>query len=509
MPGVTQAVLLSWSVPPAASFALGLTALVYLRGWILLRRAGVPFVPPWRAASFLLGLLSLWIALASPLDTFSGFIITAHMLQHMLLMMVAPPLILLGAPLIPLVRGLPVFAAREFAGPFLNWRVAIRIGNALIHPLVALLLMGVVMFAWHTPRLYELALASSSWHEVEHACFFLMSLIFWWPVIQPWPSRARRPRWTVVPYLFIGDLQNTTLSAILIFSDRVIYPSYSTMPRLFGFSALHDQAAAGAIMWVLGGFAFVVPAIVIAVQCLQARPREQRVSLPRKLKSSSLDALFSLSHRLSFGGRWLRRRLSTRAVEAISFLLMFAVTGLGLAYLASNSSDDDDQVLRLHEQSGAFAVSVFAPAGDLAPGSSGFNVLVQDRDTQDALLDSTVSFRAQQTNSSNSTESVRATDDSENRLLQTASLNLPTAGDWTLAIEVTRGGQPAEFSLPLRVVKPEVGFSIPWSYLVLVAFTFLLFLTYVRRHWKDQTRRSIRALPTPTPESIQAKKLIY
>ena len=193
MPSISQAVLLSWSVPPAATLALVFTALIYLRGWILLRRAGVPFVAPWRAASFLLGLLSLWIALASPLDTFSGFIITAHMLQHMTLMMLAPPLILLGAPLIPLVRGLPVFAAREFAGPFLNWRVAIRIGNALIHPLVALLLMGVVMFAWHTPRLYELALASSSWHEVEHACFFLAALVFWWPVIQPWPSRTPEP----------------------------------------------------------------------------------------------------------------------------------------------------------------------------------------------------------------------------------------------------------------------------------------------------------------------------
>jgi putative membrane protein len=92
---IGQAVLLSWSVPPAASFALALTALIYLRGWILLRRAGLPYLPSWRAVSFLLGLLSLWIALASPLDTFSGFLLVAHMTQHMLLMMVAPPLILL------------------------------------------------------------------------------------------------------------------------------------------------------------------------------------------------------------------------------------------------------------------------------------------------------------------------------------------------------------------------------------------------------------------------------
>ena len=509
MPSISQAVLLSWSVPPAATLALVFTALIYLRGWILLRRAGVPFVAPWRAASFLLGLLSLWIALASPLDTFSGFIITAHMLQHMLLMMVSPPLILLGAPLIPLVRGLPVFAAREFAGPFLNWRVAIRIGNALIHLLVALLLMGVVMFAWHTPRLYELALASSSWHEVEHACFFLAALVFWWPVIQPWPSRTRWPRWAAVPYLIIGDLQNTTLSAILALSDRVIYPSYATMPRLFGFSALHDQSAAGAIMWVIGGFAFVVPAIVIAIQCLQTRPLEQRASPPRKVESSSVDALVSLSHRLAFGGRWLRRRLSARTVEAISFLLIFAVMGLGLAHLASSSSDDDDQVLRLHEQSGAFAVSLFAPAGDLETGPTDFSVLVQDRSTQDVLLDSTVSLRAQQTKSSNSTESVRAADESENKLLQTASLNLPAAGDWTLAIEVARGGQHVEFSFPLRVTRPEAGFAMPWSYAVLAAFSALLLFAYVRRHRIARPRRAVQPSPPPLPESAQTKKLSY
>ncbi|MGC2109432.1 MAG: cytochrome c oxidase assembly protein, partial [Candidatus Korobacteraceae bacterium] len=240
MQPTSQAVLRSWSIPPAATFALALTALVYLRGWILLRRAGLPFLPPWRAASFLLGLLSLWVALASPFDTFSGFVLTAHMLQHMMLMMVAPPLLLLGAPLVPLVRGLPVFAAREFAGPFLNWRLANRIGTFLTNPIAALLLMGGTMFAWHTPRMYELALASSSWHEVEHACFFLTSLIFWWPVIQPWPSRAQWPRWAVIPYLLIGDLQNTILSATLIFADRVLYPSYATTPRLFGFSAQQD-----------------------------------------------------------------------------------------------------------------------------------------------------------------------------------------------------------------------------------------------------------------------------
>src|SRR5208283_6204462 len=99
-------------------------------------------LPPWRAITFLAGFFSLWVALASPMDVFNGSVLTAHMLQHMVLMMIAPPLILLGAPLIPMVRGLPIFAAREFAGPFVNWSVAERIGHALTNPVVASLLMS-------------------------------------------------------------------------------------------------------------------------------------------------------------------------------------------------------------------------------------------------------------------------------------------------------------------------------------------------------------------------------
>jgi cytochrome c oxidase assembly factor CtaG len=267
MPGYLYLLRL-WSLPPVATFAIELSVVVYLRGWWSLRRAGVPFVPPWRAVAFLSGLLTVWVALASPIDALNGFVLTAHMLQHMLLLMVAPPLILLGAPLVPLTRGLPRFAQRRMAAPILNWPAAERVGHALTNPVAGALLMSVVMFAWHTPSLYELALGSEFWHEVEHVSFLIASLIFWWPVVLPWPGRAQWPRWAMVPYLLLADLQNTALSAILAFSDRVLYPSYAAVPRLVGLSALEDQVAAGSFMWVAGSFAFILPAIVIAVQCL-------------------------------------------------------------------------------------------------------------------------------------------------------------------------------------------------------------------------------------------------
>ena len=485
MPSVSQAVLLSWSVPPAASFALALTALIYLRGWFLLRRARVPFVPGWRAVSFVLGILTLWIALASPLDAFSSFIITAHMLQHMLLMMVAPPLILLGAPLIPLVRGLPIFAAREFAGPFLNWPWAKRVGAALTNLYVALILMGLAMFAWHTPRLYELALQSSSWHELEHTCFFLASLIFWWPVVQPWPSRPQASRWAVVPYLLIGDVQNTILSAILVFSDRVLYPSYAEMPRLFGFSALHDQAASGAIMWVMGSVPFLVPAMLISVQCLSKNM--PRVDVPPRHDANGVFAWLR-GRPATFSYASLPQKFGAYRFQAITFVVLFAAAGLVLAALASGSSDDDDQALRMRSNSGPFAIAVFAAQGDLEAGPNSFAVLVQNRQTQEVLQDATVEIRARQIGSERETNTVRAgVENSENNLLQSADLELPAPGDWSLLISVRDASDSAEFALPLRVVQPDHGFTLHWPYLVLLAFGAVLLLVYIRRHHASKT----------------------
>ena len=484
MSSVAQAVLRSWAIPPAATFLIVLSALVYLRGWWLLRRAGSPTLPRWRALTFLLGLFSLWVALASPMDVFNGFLLTAHMLQHMVLMMVAPPLVLLGAPLVPMVRGLPIFAAREFAGPFLHWSIARYVGRTLTNPITALLLMGAAMFAWHVPGLYELALRSPAWHQVEHACFFLTSLLFWWPVVQPWPSRAQWPRWAMVPYLLVADLQNTALSAILCFSDRVLYPSYSAVPRLFGLSPLEDQVAAGAIMWVVGSLAFIVPAIVIAVQCLSRRPLGM-VTPSRRHEPSPLETLLSTSSGIAVLSRAVRKWWRKERFEAVSFVVLFAAAGVCFAVLlASGSDDDDNQALLFQGTSGSFAVAVFAPAGDLAAGPSPLSVLVQDPDTQNVLLDATVDLTTRPTRSQEPSSTVRASNaDSPNKLLQTASIVLPATGDWTLDMVVQRNSEIANLSLPLQVVRAQRDAEAPWSYLFVLASASILVLVFTLRHW--------------------------
>ena len=185
----------SWTLPFWPSVGLILTGLVYLRGFRKIQRSRPLLFPTWRAACFLGGLLSIWIALASPLDTFDGLLLSFHMTQHLILMSVAPPLLLLGAPAVPLLRGLPRSLLREGLGPFFRTATLRRVFHGLTHPAFAWFAMNLAYLGWHLPRFYELALRSPGWHEVEHACFLGTSLLFWFPIILPWPSSSHTSRW--------------------------------------------------------------------------------------------------------------------------------------------------------------------------------------------------------------------------------------------------------------------------------------------------------------------------
>src|SRR5277367_663156 len=135
MSPMAQAILSSWSIGPVMTLGIVASLILYLRGWFILRRTLPARFPAWRLSAFAGGLAALWIAIASPLDAFSSLLLSAHMVQHLLLMSVAPPLILLGAPYLPLLRGLPRKVARDGVGPFLIWPALRRAGNALTNPL--------------------------------------------------------------------------------------------------------------------------------------------------------------------------------------------------------------------------------------------------------------------------------------------------------------------------------------------------------------------------------------
>jgi cytochrome c oxidase assembly factor CtaG len=264
-----------WSPPLTINGAILLTTLFYVRGWISLRGTSPGLFPAKRLVTFLGGMFFLWIAIGSPLSAFDEASLTVHMIQHILLMLVIPPLVLLGAPSLPLLHGLPQWFVRTTLGPVLRWRPVRNFGRFLSHPLVCWILASVALVAWHVPSAFDLALRSDFWHEVEHACFLSTSILFWWPVVQPFPSEAHWPRWSIPLYLFLGMLPGSALGAFLAFCDRTLYAGYTEAPSIFGITSLQDQVIAGALMWVLGVFVYLVPAVSITVTLLSPRVAER------------------------------------------------------------------------------------------------------------------------------------------------------------------------------------------------------------------------------------------
>ena len=257
-----------WDIPPWVTCALVAAGLVYVRGWLSLRRTRPETLPVWQLISFLAGLSAIFMAVSSPLDTYSETLLFMHMAQHFVLMSVAPPLIVLGCPFVPMLRGLPRPIVRRIGGPLFRSAVVQRARDLFSRLPLAWLAMNLTYVGWHIPKAYEFALASENWHNFEHFCFFTTSVLFWWPIVQPWPSRRGFNSWMIIPYLLTSDLVNTGLSAFLCFSGRLLYPSYAIADRPFGLDALKDQVAAGAFMWVFGSLVFLAPAIYLTARFL-------------------------------------------------------------------------------------------------------------------------------------------------------------------------------------------------------------------------------------------------
>lgn len=263
-----DAVWRSWVFDPWLLAGIVLTASIYYRGWRFLHRRDPARWKLNALFSFGGGLLAIVLALCSPIEPFSGLLLQVHMIQHVLLMMVAPPLLWLGSPLFPMLRGLPEPIRSYWVGPLLASHKIRHFFGWLTQPLVALPLFVAVNTLWHLPVMYDLAMRSTGWHYLQHLSFLGVSLLFWYPVVRPYPSKPHWSAWLLLPYLFLADLFNTALSGLLAFSSRVLYPYYDEVPRLGGLTALDDQSTAGLMMWVPGSVAFLFPLFFIGTRLL-------------------------------------------------------------------------------------------------------------------------------------------------------------------------------------------------------------------------------------------------
>lgn len=255
------------------TLALIAVEFVYLRGWYRLRNAIPQLVSFRRLAAFSCGLLALWAVVASPLAGMDHRLLTAHMAQHLILMTVSAPLTLLGAPVIALLNGLPKPFERLVSGPLFRGSPVQTLGHVATHPLFCWFAGVATVIAWHTPTLFELGMGSARWHEGEYACFFAGGILFWWPVVQPWPSLPTWSAWGVPLYLFLATLPCDALSAFLTFCGRVVYPHYLSVHRLSNISPLGDQACAGALMWVWVTFVYLAPAAMVTIRTLSPQRR--------------------------------------------------------------------------------------------------------------------------------------------------------------------------------------------------------------------------------------------
>jgi len=253
--------MIAWPVEPAVAIPVTLTAVVYLRGWSDLTRRLPHRLRGRHAVIFMAGLATMLLALSSLVETLAERWLSVHMVQHMLLMVVVAPLLWMGAPVAPLLVGVPRPVRRVvLAVP--NAPGVRAVAHGMLHPSVGWSAFAITFWIWHAPALYDLTLESDLWHHVEHVCFLGSALLFWRPVIRAWPARAVWPRWAMIPYLGLAMFQSVPLAAILTFSDRVIYR---------GYSSLDDQALAGAIMWLPGSIPLMVPLLRLSVELAVAR----------------------------------------------------------------------------------------------------------------------------------------------------------------------------------------------------------------------------------------------
>jgi putative membrane protein len=238
------------------------------------RKGRATRTPKWRALCFGAGLMAMLVALLSPLDALSADVLSAHMGQHLILVVVAAPLLVLGAPAVPILLALPVRWRRRVHR--LGSLFALRsIRKTFTQPLAVWVLHVVALWSWHVPALYDAAVRNDALHALEHATFLGTAFLFWWVLLDPAGRRRLAPGHDIL-YVFTAGAQSAALGALLTFASSPLYRIYVERAPLHGVSPLHDQQLAGLVMWIPAGVVYLVAAAVLFVRWLRSVEEESR-----------------------------------------------------------------------------------------------------------------------------------------------------------------------------------------------------------------------------------------
>jgi putative copper resistance protein D len=246
--------VLGWTVEPLVAIPLLAAAFLWMAA---VRRVNAAHpanpVAAWRTASFLAGLAAIAIALMSGIDRYDTVLFSVHMVQHILLTLVAPPLLALAGPITLLLRVVSAEDRRRLVLPVLHSRVV----RAVSFPVVAGVLFAGVMWATHFSPIFDRALEDPFVHLLEHALYLGTGLLFWWPAVGVDPSPWRMGYPVRALYVFLQMPQNTFLAVALLSASEPLYPHYATLLRPWGPTPLADQQTAAGIMWFVGDLLFL------------------------------------------------------------------------------------------------------------------------------------------------------------------------------------------------------------------------------------------------------------
>jgi cytochrome c oxidase assembly factor CtaG len=235
--------------------------------------------PAWRVACYYLGLATLVLSIVSPLDSLGAHHFFMHMIQHELIMLVAIPLALLGAPTTPVLRGMPKWLRLGVVAGVASDSIARAIWRFLTQPLIALALYTGVLIAWHlVPEWYDAAVRNPNVHYVQHISFAATAFLFWWNVIDPAPLRASMGYLLRMAYVVAATTAQSVIAALLTLSTRPLYDVYETARPIFHLSPLSDQELGGLIMWVPGQMLhLIVIGVLFGVWAVQSERRQQEL----------------------------------------------------------------------------------------------------------------------------------------------------------------------------------------------------------------------------------------
>ena len=258
--------LSAWNFEPSVLLGVALLVAAYLAalGPYRSRFKSSEKVDRVRVFAFLLGAFIMLFALISPIDEIGDrYLFSVHMTQHLLLTLVAPPLMLIGTP-------------GWMLRPFLRDPVVLRAARFFTNPVVAFAIFNIDFAAWHIPAFYEATLENGTLHIIEHLMFIGTAFLNWWPILSPLPELPRLPSPAQIAYLFAQAFPATILGAFIVFAPEPLMPTYAAAPAIFGIGALDDQIYSGLIMWMPGGMIYLIALSIVWFMWLDREERAER-----------------------------------------------------------------------------------------------------------------------------------------------------------------------------------------------------------------------------------------